>query len=203
MARNLTSPGIELGRALCWGRVSGAHFLYKDKAACRSFYVLFYPRTCVDRFSSQANKSTLIASAISPGNVAIAAIFAHTKEAIHTIASFKKKLLRLSDRCRLKSRPCWGRVSGAHFLYKDKAACRSFYVLFYPRTCVDRFSSQANKSTLIASAISPGNVAIAAIFAHTKEAIHTIASFKKKLLRLSDRCRLKSRVPGRVQCPDW
>ena len=104
MARNLTSPGIELGRALCWGRVSGAHFLYKDKAACRSFYVLFYPRTCVDRFSSQANKSTLIASAISPGNVAIAAIFAHTKEAIHTIASFKKKLLRLSDRCRLKSR---------------------------------------------------------------------------------------------------
>ena len=104
MARNLTSPGIELGRALCWGRVSGAHFLYKDKAACRSFYVLFYPRTCVDRFSSQANKSTLIASAISPGNVAIAAIFAHTKEAIHTIISFKKKLLRLSDRCRLKSR---------------------------------------------------------------------------------------------------
>ena len=108
MARNLTSPGIELGRALCWGRVSGAHFLYKDKAACRSFYVLFYPRTCVDRFSSQANKSTLIASAISPGNVAIAAIFAHTKEAIHTIASFKKKHLRLSDRCRLKSRPSVG-----------------------------------------------------------------------------------------------
>ena len=76
MARNLTSLGIELGRALCWGRVSGAHFWYKDKAACRSFFVFFYPRTCVNRFSSQAIKSTLIASAISPGNAAIVAIFA-------------------------------------------------------------------------------------------------------------------------------
>ena len=54
MARNITSLGIELGRALCWGRGAGAHFCYKDTAACRSFSTRAHASTDFQQGQSNA-----------------------------------------------------------------------------------------------------------------------------------------------------
>ena len=64
-------------------------------------------------------------------------------------------------------------------------------------------SSQAIIKHLAASPISIDDSEIAAIFAQHQVTLCLLSSLQKLFSRLSHRSKLKSRVPGRVQFPEW
>ena len=109
-----------------------------------------------------------------------------------------------------KTSPLWAFISAANpfsgqfqvfnFRYKDTPGRGRFLTRL---TCLNRISTERNELEL---ASFPNLAATPTLFtknAHAKEAIHTPCSLKKLFWRLSRRCTLYRRVPGRVECPNF
>ena len=110
----------------------------------------------------------------------------------------------------IKTSPVWAFISAANpfsghfqvfnFRYKDRPGRGRFLTRL---TCLNRISTERNELEL---ASFPNLAATPTLFtknAHVKEAIHTPCSLNKLFLRLSHRCTLYRRVPGRVECPNF
>ena len=121
----------------------------------------------------------------------------------------------------LGQQPCWGKLPNEIFLMQryrvwrvvsitcpgcERSHRRPSFARFTCSNCESGFnqpkkSREAIKCMLTAAAILTNTASNFAIFPHQSEGVRARSSLKEKLFRLSDRSKLKSRVPSRVKTP--